>query len=233
MLAACSHCGAQHRLNDAQIGAHARVQFRCSKCGQTSMIEVQPVEAGAAPGAVQPSKAPAVSPAAPLAPNRAGAVLPERAGQVSEESKRPDRTQVITPLPSFARGEGAGGGGSAIASEYQGLALPAAKVITLEVIAGPSQGLVYRLSKPRVVLGRPFDALGHGSADLEINDPEVSRWHCAVEVKNDVVRLRDLDSTNGTYFEEERVRAAELKDHSEFRIGSTLVRVTIAPRQSP
>ncbi len=141
---------------------------------------------------------------------------------VAEVARRPDRTQAITPLPSFARGEGSAGLGSNIASQYQDLSLPAGKTITLTVLAGPAKGLPpYRLNKPRVVLGR-------AGADVEINDPEISRWHCAVEVKGDVVRLRDLDSTNGTYFEDERVRAAELKHLSEFRIGSTVVRLTIA-----
>jgi len=67
-------------------------------------------------------------------------------------------------------------------------------------------------------------------ADVEIDDPGISRWHCAIEVKDEVVSLRDLDSTNGTYFEEERVRAAELKHLAEFRIGSTVVRLSISPR---
>ncbi len=179
MQAACSHCGTLHALNEAQIGDHPRVQFRCSKCGQTTIVEV-----------VRP----------------------------------PDRTQVISPLPSFARGEGAPSLGTTIASQYQGLSLPVGKAITLSVVAGPAKGLVYPISKPRVVLGRT-------EADVEINDPEVSRWHCAVEVKGEAVRLRDLDSTNGTFFNEERVRAAELKHLSEFRIGSSVVRLSITPKQ--
>jgi len=85
--------------------------------------------------------------------------------------------------------------------------------------------LVYPMSKPRVVLGR-------GGADVEIDDPEVSRWHCAIEVKDEVVRLRDLDSTNGTYFGEERVRTAELQHLSEFRIGSTVVLLSILPKRT-
>ncbi len=141
---------------------------------------------------------------------------------IVEVHRRPDQTLVMTPLPSFARGEGVGLG-SNIASEYQGLSLPVGRVLTLSVIAGPAKGLVYSISKPRVVLGR-------AGADVEVNDPEVSRWHCAIEVKNEVVRLRDLDSTNGTYFGEERVRAAELKHLSEFRIGSTIVLLTIIPK---
>jgi predicted Zn finger-like uncharacterized protein len=179
MQAACSHCGTLHVLNDAQIGGHPRVQFRCSKCRQTTVVEV-----------VRP----------------------------------PDRTQVISPLPSFARGQGAPSLGTTIASQYQGLSLPVGKAITLSVVAGPAQGLVYPITKPRVVLGR-------AEADVEINDPEVSRWHCAVEVKGEAVRLRDLDSTNGTFFNGERVRAAELGHLSQFRIGASVVLVTITPKQ--
>lgn len=179
MQVACSSCGAQHLLNDAQIGDRPRVQFLCTKCGQPTVVEV---------------------------------------------ARRPDRTQVITPLPSFARGEG-GGLGTAIASEYQGLSLPPGMVIRLEVVAGPSKGLAYAMNKPRVILGR-------AEADVELNDPEVSRWHCALEVKGRVIRLRDLDSTNGTYFNDERVRAAELKNFSEFRIGSSVIRLLVTPKTS-
>lgn len=179
MQAACSQCGTRHALNDEQIGEHARVRYRCSRCGHTNVAEVP---------------------------------------------RRPHRTQAISPLPSFARGDGPAGPGDPFSSEHRGLALPAGKAITLTVIAGPAKGLPsYRLSKPRVVLGR-------AGADVEIDDPGISRWHCAIEVKDDVVRLRDLDSTNGTYFEEERVRAAELNHLAEFRIGSTVVRLSITSR---
>ena len=178
MQATCSHCGTLHILNDEQIGNHPRVQFRCSKCGKPSIVDV---------------------------------------------GRSPEPTQVITPLPSFARGEGAASPGISIASQFQGLSLPPDLTIKLQVVAGPSKGLEYQMSKPRVVLGR-------AEADVEINDLEVSRWHCALEVKQSVVRLRDLDSTNGTYLNEERIRAAELRNLSEFRIGSSIVRLLITPK---
>lgn len=142
---------------------------------------------------------------------------------IVEVARRPDRTAVISPLPSFARGGGGGDMGATFASQHQGLSLPTGRNIALSVISGPAKGLVYGLKKPRVVLGR-------SEADMEINDPEISRHHCAIEVKNDVVRLRDLDSTNGTFIERERVRAAELKHLSEFRIGSSVVLLTITPK---
>jgi len=37
---------------------------------------------------------------------------------------------------------------------------------------------------------------------------EISRQHCQLEIRDKFIQLKDLDSTNGTYFDEERVRAA-------------------------
>jgi pSer/pThr/pTyr-binding forkhead associated (FHA) protein len=72
--------------------------------------------------------------------------------------------------------------------------------------------------------------IGRTDADIVLNDTEVSRWHCSIEVKGKIVRLRDLDSTNGTYFEEERARVAELQNNAEFRVGSSIIRLTIEPK---
>jgi Inner membrane component of T3SS, cytoplasmic domain len=142
---------------------------------------------------------------------------------VVEIPPSPDATQVLTPLPGFARSAGApwlaGSGGP----EASSLQLPAGKAIALSVIAGPSRGLVFPVEKPRVVVGR-------ADADIVINDKEISRWHCAIEIKGDVIRLRDMDSTNGTYFADERVRVAELKHLSEFRIGTSVILVSVTPK---
>jgi len=171
----CNSCGAKYTLDDSKVGAHPRVQFKCAKCGQVTVVDL---------------------------------------------SKSPERTRQTSTLPSFARGEPALPMDATLVSATPGLALPRDKTITLSVISGPSKGLVFPMTKARAVLGRT-------GADLEINDPEISRWHCAVEVKDESIRLKDLDSTNGTYFEDERVRAAELSHLAEFRIGTSTVLVTV------
>jgi pSer/pThr/pTyr-binding forkhead associated (FHA) protein len=91
------------------------------------------------------------------------------------------------------------------------------------VVDGPSAGFQRDLTMPLVTLGRL-----RGGADIEIDDPQVSRLHCAIEVKGDDVFLRDLRSTNGTYVAGRRVLAAKLDDSAEFRIGSSALRVDIA-----
>src|ERR1700680_2447673 len=41
MKTACSHCGAQHALPEAQLQGHRRVHFRCSKCGKATFVEIE------------------------------------------------------------------------------------------------------------------------------------------------------------------------------------------------
>jgi len=178
MKVACSSCGAQHSLPDAQLVGRPRVQFNCAKCGKPTLVEL---------------------------------------------AQNPDATQILSPLPEFARSAGAPRLSRGAAVEDPGLRLPTGKAIAISIIAGPAKGLVYSVQKPRVVMGR-------ADADIVINDKEISRWHCALEIKDDVIRLRDLESTNGTFFEDERVRVAELKHLSEFRIGASILLVSVTPK---
>jgi pSer/pThr/pTyr-binding forkhead associated (FHA) protein len=67
--------------------------------------------------------------------------------------------------------------------------------------------------------------LGREGADIAFDDPEISRHHCLLEVRENYINLKDMDSTNGTFFDEERVRAAMLQDGTEFRIGGSVIRL--------
>jgi predicted Zn finger-like uncharacterized protein len=141
---------------------------------------------------------------------------------VVDISHRADRTRSVSPLPSFARSDPPPEIKAELLKEPPGLGLPEHEEITVKVVAGLSNGLVHKLARPRLIFGRTG-----GGADLEIDDPEVSRWHCAIEVKEGTVWLRDLESTNGTYFDEERTRAALLTNGAQFRIGSTVIEIGI------
>src|SRR2546430_17241625 len=104
-----------------------------------------------------------------------------------------------------------------------GLRLPEKAKVVLSILSGPSKGESHTLAKPRVVLGRK-------GADIPLNDPEISRHHCLLEVRETYINLKDMDSTNGTFFDEERVRAAMLRDGTEFRIGGSVIRVNFQPK---
>lgn len=115
--------------------------------------------------------------------------------------------------------------GSPTVSQFSGFTLPDDKTITISVIAGPSKGLTHRFTKPLVSVGR-----SGGGADIEIDDPTVSGLHCAIGVRQDVIRLCDLDSATGIYINDELVQAAALEHLSEFRVGSSLLLVTVLPK---
>jgi type III secretion system (T3SS) inner membrane Yop/YscD-like protein len=172
MKTACIHCGTDHLLKDMEFGAHSKVQFKCSKCGKTTIVEIK---------------------------------------------RRVDQTMVITPLPSFARAN-ATSSNLNLPPPDPGLRLPPNKNVVLSILSGPSKGQSHTLTKPRVVVGRK-------GADVALSDPEISRHHCLLEVRDTYINLKDMDSTNGTFYEEERVRAAMLQDGTEFRIGGSLIRV--------
>jgi hypothetical protein len=141
---------------------------------------------------------------------------------VVEITLRPDQTMVISPLPSFARSN-ANSSNLNLLQQDDGLKLPAAKSAMLTVVSGPSKGAVHNLKKPRVILGRE-------DANIVLDDQEISRHHCLLEVRENYANLKDLDSTNGTFFEEERVRAAMLQNGAEFRIGNSVIRFSLVPK---
>lgn len=103
------------------------------------------------------------------------------------------------------------------------LLLPGDKRVALAVTHGPLKGQTFLLSKPRVVLGRT-------GADVVVDDAEVSRKHCAVEVHGQTALLVDLGSTNGTFVDENRVETHELEHLSEFRIGGTTLMFTVTEK---
>jgi len=178
MQTGCLQCGQQHLLKDEVVANHEKVQFRCTRCGQTTIVEVK---------------------------------------------RRADETVVISPMPSFARAD-------ASTSELHlppaddGLLLPPDADIVLTISAGPCKGKSFKLKNPRTVIGRK-------GADLPLDDPEISRHHCVLEVRERFVNLKDLNSTNGTFFEDERVRAAVLQDGAEFRVGSSTLRLSFQSKE--
>jgi pSer/pThr/pTyr-binding forkhead associated (FHA) protein len=73
--------------------------------------------------------------------------------------------------------------------------------------------------------------IGRQGADINVDDPEISRAHAAVEIAGDEVTLVDLGSTNGTYIGEEQVSEAPLENQAEFTVGgTTLMLIVTSPR---
>ncbi|MES4890129.1 FHA domain-containing protein [Streptomyces sp. NPDC096012] len=93
----------------------------------------------------------------------------------------------------------------------------------LHVVAGPDAGGVHLLHGGRITVGRSAEA------DVPLDDPDVSRLHCAVTVAADGrVGVADLDSTNGTVLDGTRVadRPVPFPAGALLRIGESALRVT-------
>lgn len=133
---------------------------------------------------------------------------------VSRNSGHPDSAAVTDSPPPGPRRE---------AEPSTPPELPAEMSVALSVTQGPLKGQVFPVTKPRVVVGR-------SDTDIVVNDHEVSRRHCALEIHGPKAMLRDLGSTNGTFVEEERIETHNLGHLDEFRIGSTTLMFTVVPK---
>ncbi|WP_406169731.1 FHA domain-containing protein [Streptomyces sp. NBC_00996] len=92
----------------------------------------------------------------------------------------------------------------------------------LHVVAGPDAGGVHLLHGGQIHIGRSADA------DVPLDDPDVSRLHCAVTVTPEGrVSVADLGSTNGTALDGTRVgtRPVRLAPGALLRVGESALRL--------
>ena len=93
----------------------------------------------------------------------------------------------------------------------------------LHVVAGPDAGGVHLLHGGQIHIGRSADA------DVPLDDPDVSRLHCAVTVDpGGRVSVADLGSTNGTTLAGTRVGTLPVRfaPGALLRIGESALRLT-------
>ncbi|MFD7390456.1 FHA domain-containing protein [Streptomyces sp. NPDC059852] len=98
----------------------------------------------------------------------------------------------------------------------------------LHVVAGPDAGGVHLLHGGEIRVGRSADA------DVPLDDPDVSRLHCAVTVGADGrVAVADLGSTNGTTLDGTRLttRPVRFVPGALLRVGESTLR--LAPAGGP
>ena len=88
-----------------------------------------------------------------------------------------------------------------------------AKLISL---AGPLKGMIFDLTGESLSIGRDV------SNRIALNDKSISRRHCQVDRENQIYRLTDLESYNGTFINEAQVREQTLNHGDRIRVGSSL-----------
>ncbi len=100
----------------------------------------------------------------------------------------------------------------------------------LHVIAGPDAGGIHLLHGGKITIGRSADA------DVPLDDPDVSRLHCAVTLADDGrVTVGDLGSTNGTTLDGAPVdgRPLRLAPGALLRIGESTLRLSTSADPDP
>lgn len=111
-----------------------------------------------------------------------------------------------------------GSGGDIIG---QDLRLPPGVNALVEVVAGLDQGKIFRFARGNVSVGRK-------TGDIPLSDGEVSRRHSVIEVfGREMVFLRDLGSTNGTYHNGRRIGVARVRSGDTIGIGKSVLKLVI------
>jgi pSer/pThr/pTyr-binding forkhead associated (FHA) protein len=71
----------------------------------------------------------------------------------------------------------------------------------------------FPVTEPRTILGRRHDC------SLRIPTKDVSRQHCEIAVEKNVVTVKDLGSSNGTFINGKRIAEAPLAAGDRLRLG--------------
>jgi DNA-binding NtrC family response regulator len=88
----------------------------------------------------------------------------------------------------------------------------------IEVLSGPDEGLIREFDLPFIRIG------GRRGTDLVLSDRKVSGLHLEIRLDEKGYRLRDLESTNGTYIGGIRINDAYVRPGTVFAIGKSELR---------
>jgi len=91
---------------------------------------------------------------------------------------------------------------------------------TVEVLAGPGNGIVARVEKPIFAIG------AHATNDLVLADDAVSKHHLELHVVPDGFRIVDLSSSNGTFHVGVKITDVTIVEPITLQLGTTTLRIT-------
>lgn len=191
MIIECNSCHARYQYDEDRFERKPSKKIKCAKCA--TIFEIH-----------NPAFAPKPEPS-----NDDSTASRHEQTQIRPLEQKTEDTTAQSPLPEKDTGP------------IPAAQLPMGRRLSIAIIAGADAGMVYRVEKPRITIGR-------SGADLTINDSEASRQHASIEVRDQVVLLEDLKSTNGTLVDGAKlIEPIELQDKSEFQIGSTVLMLIV------
>jgi hypothetical protein len=193
----CPRCGGDVPVPDAPGSGAAAAQPLALSCpGCASHLEVSIIDG--AETVIQPQLLPG---------GAAPAYQPPDSDRPAEPDPLPDPTAT---LPLGSRTAMLSPESGANEQEAPGTVLRASLVIV-----GAEPG------RERLTLSQPRTTVGRESADIVIPDPAMSARHFEIELRGGEYFVRDLESSNGTFLNGDRIRAAELASGDTIRAGQS------------
>lgn len=92
-------------------------------------------------------------------------------------------------------------------------------MVKLQVLSGSLAGQSYELKVDTTTVGRVEDNT------FQVSDPSVSSHHCEVILREDSVIIRDLNSTNGSFINGEKITESVLKPGQTLKLGNVELRI--------
>jgi hypothetical protein len=94
----------------------------------------------------------------------------------------------------------------------------------LRVVSGVDQGRQYLAVTPEIKIGRKPE--NH----ICLKDPKVSRFHAVLHLEGSVINIIDLNSTNGTIVNGEKIMTKKrLASGDQIRVGETAIQIDAEP----
>jgi predicted Zn finger-like uncharacterized protein len=127
-----------------------------------------------------------------------------------------DEPTPPAPVPAARTTAKRDRGSMLTAAGLQAPGMPPGLRFSLAFLSGPQASTVQVLERPQTVIGRE-------DGDVVTRDPETSRRHASLEIHKDgTVWISDLQSTNGTLVNGERIaEPIQLHSHQEFTCGNS------------
>jgi predicted Zn finger-like uncharacterized protein len=190
MIIVCPSCQSKYKFDETKLGDRPKAKTKCGKCGSAIEIENPLLGAFTLP---------------PGSPSPVAAPPPEPV----PEPMATKRNLTVEPQAEYGSATVTGKDAHRLGL----VELPKDKRFSLAVIQGEATGQIFQILKTRTTIGR-------SGADINLEDPEASRSHAALEIIGENAIIRDLGSTNGTFVEMDRIEQHQLGNQMEFRIGS-------------
>lgn len=200
MIVECTSCHAKYKYDESRFEGKRSKKIKCAKC--SAVFEI-------------------VNPSFDTVP---ASEIEDSTVQRREPRTEPRPTQTSVPPPADPTVD--------TTKELRisrdvldrgGASLADSKKFSLAVISGPDAGKIFAVEKSHTTVGR-------SGADIVLNDTEISRKHCAIDVKEDRIVVADLGSTNGTWVGDQRIEESVLTNQGEFLVGASTLMLIITDK---